>query len=55
MITYFLYDNNGDYQGCTLHVNEHLDLNYTTAEPPVYDEFTEKLKFIDGAWQIELL
>lgn len=55
MTTYFMYDNNGNYVGCTTAPNEHPEFNSTPIEPPVYDEFTEKLVFVSGAWQVQPL
>jgi hypothetical protein len=48
----YLYDNTGEYQGCTHTPEEHSELNYTQTQPPGYDDFTEKVFFVDGVWEI---
>jgi len=47
----YLYDNTGEYQGCTHTPEEHPELNYTEIQTIEYDEFTELLFFVDGAWE----
>lgn len=49
---YFLYDNNGEFQGATNTPEDFADLNYTDVEPIQYDEFSETIYFINGAWEI---
>lgn len=55
MITYFMYDITGNYVGCTTAPSEHPEFSSTNIQPPVYNEFTEKLMFISGAWHVQLL
>lgn len=51
MDTYFLYDNEGNYHGCTLHPENHPQLNSTTIEPPEHDDLElEYVKFENGTW-----
>ena len=51
----YLYDNTGEYQGCTHAPQEHPELNYTETAPIEYDEFTQKVFYVDGAWEIREL
>lgn len=48
----WLYDDTGAYQGCTLTPEDFTELNVTNLPAPQYDEFTEQLYFINGAWEI---
>ena len=48
----YLYDETGEYQGCTMAPAEFPELNYTDIAPPEYDEFDEVLFFVDGAWEV---
>ena len=50
----WLYDETGAYQGCTNTPDAFADLNKTDIPAIPYDEFTEVLYFVDGAWEIRL-
>ena len=49
---YYLYDETGQYQGCTFTPADFPELNNTQIEPPYFDEFDEMIYFVDGAWEI---
>lgn len=51
----WLYDDTGLYQGCTLTPDDFADLNKTDIPAPEFDEFTEVLYFVDGAWEIRTI
>jgi hypothetical protein len=48
----YMYDNTGEYQGCTLTPEDFPELNHTDIAPPEYDEFDEQVFFTGGVWEI---
>jgi len=48
----YLYDDSGEYQGCTKTPDDFPSLNKTDSAPPEYNEFTQKVVYVDGAWEI---